>query len=161
MGGRRKKKRRKRFRLLRCVFFRRSPCGDYFFFVGFLVPFFAAGPFLAAAAFLSASLPPIRVNESAALNGYCRTDVSVWPPVFMVTSTRRLLAHLMTWVLRRNLAFSSGVISGFCSTADFTSSAVRFCCLPKALVSRPASGTPCSTRKLLTRATRRSESAWL
>src|SRR5260370_28716170 len=155
MGGRRKKKRRKRFRLLRCVFFRRSPCGDYFFLVGFLVPFFAA------AAFLSASLPPIRVNESAALNGYCRTDVSVWPPVFKVISTLRLLAHLMTWVLRRNLAFSSGVISGFCSTADFTSSAVRLCCLPKALVSRSASGTPCSTRKLLTRATRRAERAWV
>src|SRR5260370_12521212 len=158
MGGRRKKKRRKRFRLLRCVFFGRSPCGDYFFCVGFLVPFFAAGPFLAAP-FLSASLPPIRVNESAALNGYCRTDVSVWPPVFKVISTLRLLAHLMTWVLRRNLAFSSGVISGFCSTADFTSSAVRLCCLPKALVSRSASGTPSSTRKLLTRATRRAERA--
>src|ERR1019366_10434609 len=91
------------------VFLRRPPCGDYCFFVGFLAPFFAAGALgaaaalLAAAAFLSASLPPISVKESAALNGYCRTEVvSVWPAAFKVTSTRRLLAHLITVMFRRN-----------------------------------------------------------
>jgi hypothetical protein len=65
------------------VLLRRSPYGVYCFFVGaFLAPF-------ASAAFLSDSLPPISVNESAALNGYVRTEVSVSPAALKVTSTRR------------------------------------------------------------------------
>jgi hypothetical protein len=41
----------------------RAKAEHYFFFAGFFVTFFAAGGALAA------SLPPISVNESVALNG--------------------------------------------------------------------------------------------
>ena len=50
----------------RCSPFGRESCAkaeDYFFLAGFFVTFFAAG------AGLAASLPPISVNESVALNG--------------------------------------------------------------------------------------------
>src|SRR5215467_14294307 len=83
-----------------------SPCGDYCFFAGFL-----AGAFLGAAALRAASRPPMRVSESVALNGYWRTEVSVWPAVFRVISTRRLLAQMMVFMLRMTRARSSLVSS--------------------------------------------------
>ena len=64
-----------------------------YFFTGFLALFLGAG----LVVFISPSRPPIRLIASAALKGNCLTEVSVCPVVeFRVTSTRRLLANLMT-----------------------------------------------------------------
>src|SRR6202035_4412568 len=54
------------------------------------------------------------VKESAALNGYCRTDFC--PVVLSVMSTRRLLASNTVCRLSSTLRRCSGVSSGFCST---------------------------------------------
>ena len=124
---------------------------------GFLVVGFAAGFFGAAFFLASDSLPPIRVKASVALKGNWRTEV--WPVVLKVTSTRRLLAILIVTMFRRTLCRSSGLSSGLLSTSPCTSSVVRLCSFPNALVSMLPSGMPCSTRKLLTRSTRRWESA--
>src|ERR1051325_1998734 len=114
----------------------------YVFFTGFFGVRFAGAFF--AGAFFSLSRPPIRLNASVELNGNCRTDVSVWPAEFNVTSTRRLLAMLIRTILAIARLRSSVVRSGFCSIDCFTSSVVRLCSLPKALVSIAASGTPFS-----------------
>src|ERR1700688_4980950 len=125
---------------------------------GFLVIFFL-GAGLAAFFLASISLPPISVNESAALNGNCRTEDC--PVVLNVTSTRRLLASRIVSKCFRDLCRSSGVSSGLFSTAAFTSSSLILRCLPKPLESFFVPGTPCSIRKCLVLLTRRSERAWL
>src|SRR5579862_9720704 len=108
---------------------------DYGLEGAFLV-FRAAGFFT----FISDSRPPISVRESVELNGNWRTDC--WPVVLRVISTRRLLAKMMVREFRRTLARSSVLSSGFASTDCLTSSGVRLCCTPKALVSMLSAGTP-------------------
>src|SRR5580704_2129341 len=106
--------------------------------------------------------PPLalsKASESLALNGYRRTDCC--PVVLRETSTRRLLAQTIICKWLSILPRSSGVRSGFSSTNCFTWSAVRLSSSPTALVSMFDAGTPCSTRKLLVRFTRRSVSFWL
>src|ERR1700691_4591590 len=120
-----------------------------FFFGAGLAVFFLASP----------SLPPISVNASVALKGNWRTEV--WPVVLKVTSTRRLLPILFVTMFLKTLSLSSELRSGLLPPSPCTSSVVKLCSLPNAWVSMLASGTPCSTRKLLVRLTRRSESAWL
>jgi hypothetical protein len=109
--------------------------------------------------FISPSLPPMSVSASAELKGNCRTDDC--PVVLKVMSTRRSLARTITRMFLKALARSSSVRLGLFSIAALTSSLVKVCCAPKAFSSILASGTPCSTRKLLTRLSRRSESFWL
>ena len=96
----------------------------------FELHFFFAGFFFAGLAVAGFSLPPIKLSESAALNGNCFTDVC--PVVLSVTSTRRLLASMIVLIWARILCRSPGVMSGFCSTESFTCSAVSCCSLPSA-----------------------------
>jgi hypothetical protein len=64
-------------------------------FLRFFGTAFLGTAFLAGAL---ASLPPIKLNASAALNGNCFTVVC--PVVLRVISTRRLLAKRMVRILR-------------------------------------------------------------
>src|SRR5580700_9862959 len=96
----------------------------YGFGAGFLTGLFRDAGF--AVFFLSLSRPPIKLRASAALKGNFRTEVSVaWPADFRVTSTRRLLASLMTVILARARRRSSVVRSVSPSIEAFTSSVVK------------------------------------
>src|ERR1700730_12408224 len=100
-----------------------------------------------------------RVSESLALKGYCRTDC--WPVVLSETSTRRLLAHTITWRLPSILRRSSALSSGLSSISFLTWSGVRLSSSPRDRVSMLADGTPWAVRKALVRSTRRWVSSWL
>src|ERR1700732_5332546 len=117
--------------------------------------------FLGALACLAVSPPAglSKVSESFALKGYWRTDC--WPVVLSETSTRRLLAHTITWRLPSILRRSSALSSGFSSISFLTWSGVRLSSSPRDRVSMLADGTPCAVRKALVRSTRRSVSSWL
>src|ERR1700722_8826850 len=115
--------------------------------------------FLTACGSFSPPFVLISARASLVLNGYLRTDC--WPVVLRVTSTRRLFARTMTAKLSSVFLRSSGLRSGSSCNCSLTWSADSSSSLPNARTSMLPAGTPCSTRKLLARSTRRSESALL
>src|SRR5258708_38524302 len=101
----------------------------------------------------------ISAKKSLALNGYSLVDCC--PVVLKETSTRRLLARTITCRLFSICCLSAGAKSGSCDISSFIWSTVSWFPLPKDRVSRWSSGTPCPTKKVLVRSTRRAVSALL